>query len=289
LKETREQITSCFEEISCFMMTHPGFAVIKNKYEGEVSSIDPLFMSLLDRYCHRVFSTLRGDGAVPRLQPKMVRGRELSAVELGAYIKSYAQMFEQIGANFPKAETLLEATSKANNANAINLSTDTYNELMNEIAGPQTNDYHQFEEIMAKHREASDKALLAFESMANFGSLTRIDEAREKVLQKIAKDFEVFKSLNDGRNPLLGFETYMLPLLVAFVSFILRWFADFTCSSWSETCRASSDFLSHIYMVVFFFLAIVASTKAKQISDVFDRLRATANLIMDGNGKDKKD
>ena len=24
LKETREQINSCFEEISCFMMTHPG-------------------------------------------------------------------------------------------------------------------------------------------------------------------------------------------------------------------------------------------------------------------------
>ena len=35
LKDTREQINSCFEEISCFMLTHPGFAVIKNK----VSSI----------------------------------------------------------------------------------------------------------------------------------------------------------------------------------------------------------------------------------------------------------
>ena len=78
---------------------------------------------------------------------------------------------------------------------------------------------------------------------------------------------------------------YLLPLLVAFLSFALRWLADFTCSSWSQTCRASSELLSHIYMVVFFFLAIVASTKAKQISDLFDRLRAAINLIMDKKEK----
>lgn len=130
LKETREQIHSCFKEVSCFMMTHPGFAVIKNKYEGDVSKIDTLFLRLLGRYCERVFSS-------GRLQPKTVRGRELSAVELGTYIKSYALMFEEIGAHFPKAETLLEATSKANNANAVNASVETYAEVMNAVAGPQ--------------------------------------------------------------------------------------------------------------------------------------------------------
>jgi len=286
LKETREQINSCFEEISCFMMTHPGFAVIKNKYEGDVSKIESLFMGLLDRYCQRVFSTeTSAGGAPPRLQPKTVRGRELSAVELGTYIKSYALMFEKIGANFPKAETMLEATSKANNANAITVSTETYTELMNEIAGPHVHDYHQAEELMTRHREASKRALSAFVDMANFGSRKAIDDAREKVLLKISKDFEVFRSLNDGRNPLLGLETYLLPLLVAFLSFVLRWLADFTCSSWSQTCRASSELLSHIYMVVFFFLAIVASTKAKQISDLFDRLRAAMNLFMDRKEK----
>jgi atlastin len=102
LKETREQIHSCFEEVSCFMMTHPGFAVIKNKYEGDVNKIERLFLTLLDRYCQRVFDTTGQDGSSPRLQPKTVHGRELSAVELGTYIKSYAQMFEQIGANFPR-------------------------------------------------------------------------------------------------------------------------------------------------------------------------------------------
>jgi hypothetical protein len=31
--------------------------------------------------------------------------------------------------------------------------------------------------------------------------------ARDKVMKKIEKDYEVFVSLNNGRNPLLGFET----------------------------------------------------------------------------------
>lgn len=270
------------------MMTHPGFAVIKNKYEGDVSKIEPLFMRLMDRYCQRVFDTTGSDASAPRLGPKTVRGRELSAVELMTYIKSYAQMFEEIGAHFPKAETMLEATSKANNANAINASVDAYTEVMNVLAGPQANDYHQREVLMAKHKEASSKALLEFDEMANFGSRSAIVEARDKVMRKIAKDYEVFLSLNDGRNPLLGFETYLLPMLVAGISFVLRWVADFTCSSWSQTCRASSEILSHIYMVVFFFLVIVASTKAKQISDLLDRGKTAYRMLTDSPSKEKQ-
>lgn len=218
LKETRHQISSCFEEISCYMMTHPGFAVIKNKYEGDVNKIEPLFLNLLDRYCRRVFDTNGENGdddttgssaaaSAPRLQPKTVRGRELSAVELGTYIKSYAQMFEQIGANFPKAETMLEATSKANNTNAVTVGEEMYKRFMEDVAGPQVQDYHRPEEMVLRHKEASAKALAAFDDMATFGSRRAIEEARDAVMKKIQKDFEVFTSLNDGRNPLLGFET----------------------------------------------------------------------------------
>jgi len=282
LKETREQITSCFEEVSCFMMTHPGFAVIKNKYAGDTSKIDSLFMSLLDRYCQKVFDS-------KSLQPKTVRGRELSAVELCTYIKSYAQMFEEIGSHFPRAETMLDATSRANNANAVTLSIASYTDKMNTVAGPQAHDYHKPEDLALFHKEARKQALLAFDGMANFGSRKAIEEARNTVLQKLEKDYDVFASLNAGRNPLLGFETYILPMTVAGISFILRWIADLTCSGWSQTCKASSDLLSHVYMAVFFFLVIVGSTKAKQISDLLDRVKAAIQLLAnDGSSNQKK-
>lgn len=281
LKETREQITSCFEEVSCFMMTHPGFAVIKNKYAGDTSKIDSLFMSLLDRYCQKVFDK-------KSLQPKIVRGRELSAVELCTYIRSYAQMFEEIGSHFPRAETMLDATSRANNANAVTLSIAAYTDKMNTVAGPQAHDYHKPEDLALFHKEARRQALLAFDGMANFGSRKAIEEARDTVLQKLEKDYDVFSSLNAGRNPLLGFETYILPMAVAGISFILRWIADLTCSGWSQTCKASSDLLSHVYMAVFFFLVIVGSTKAKQISDLLDRLKAAIQLLVNDGSSNKK-
>lgn len=82
---------------------------------------------------------------------------------------------------------------------------------------------------------------------------------------------------------------YILPTVVAAVSYVLRWIADFTCSGWSQTCRASSDMLSHIYMAVFFFLVIIASTKAKQIKDLTERAKAAYRMLFDAPTKEKSD
>eukprot|EP00984_Skeletonema_dohrnii_P033558 scaffold30475_cov72-Skeletonema_dohrnii-CCMP3373.AAC.1 len=77
-------------------------------------------------------------------------------------------------------------------------------------------------------------------------------------------------------------------MAVAGISFILRWIADLTCSGWSQTCKASSDLLSHVYMAVFFFLVIVGSTKAKQISDLLDRVKAAIQLLANDGSSNQK-
>ena len=71
---------------------------------------------------------------------------------------------------------------------------------------------------------------------------------------------------------------------IAVLSFVLRWIADSTCSSWSQTCRAGSDMLSHIYSVVFLFLMIVGSTKAKQITDTLRRMKTAIEVASGGGG-----
>jgi len=73
-------------------------------------------------------------------------------------------------------------------------------------------------------------------------------------------------------------------MVVAFLSYLLRWFADLTCSEWSQTCKASSELFSHVYSVIFFFFVIVAWTKAKQISDVLERAKAAIRMLSDGGG-----
>lgn len=202
LQETREQIVNCFESLSCFGLCHPGMAVIKKSYDGSVDKIEKDFLELLDRYCKRVFS-------VENLRPKTIHGRQVTAAELAAYIKAYADMFAT-GASFPEASTMLEATAAANNQNAVNLAIAHYKDTMSRIAGPKCSNYVRPQELKEDHKKLFAKALEMFDSMATFGSKKSIEGARKTVIDQIQDDFEVYMSLNDSRNPLAGLETWVL-------------------------------------------------------------------------------
>jgi atlastin len=279
LKDTREQITACFENVRCYLMTHPGRAVTKKKYEGEIDPIDPVFKELMDRFCTRVFQNL---------VPKSIHSRELTAMELGAYMQNYAKMFEKGAAQFPEAATMLEATSNANNTNALNLTMKKYKEEMDSVAGVQQTDYMNSELLEEFHRTILSKSMRSFDDIACFGSTRAIEDARREALESINENFVVYAQLNESKNPLAGFATYIVPLVIGFLSIVLRWTADWTCSSWSQTCKAGSEFLSHVYQVVFFFLVIVASTKAKQLSDAGGRLKKAWEVMNSGGASATK-
>jgi len=198
LQDTREQIRGCFEDVSCYAMTHPGMAVTRKKYTGDVSAMDETFLNLMDRYCARVFNS-------ESLKAKMIRGREITAVELGTYIKAYAELFAS-GAHFPEAATLLEATASANNTNAVNLAMAEYKDQMNRIAGPHCSNYIKPEELKELTDQVVKESLEVFESIATFGNQKDIEKAREKLSVALAENFEMYNSLNDSRNPLAGME-----------------------------------------------------------------------------------
>jgi len=280
LKDTRLQITSCFDEVSCFLMTHPGSKVTKKTYTGDIKDVDPTFKALMDRYCNRVFENLVA---------KSIHRRELTAAELGAYIQNYAKMFES-GAQFPEAATMLEATANANNSNATNLAMRKYKEEMDNLAGARCVDYLNPEELEQSHRNLFEDCVGMFESIACFGNIATIQDAKNEMIRSMEENFEMYTKLNDSRNPLSGFETYILPLCIGVGSVILRWITDFTCTSWSQTCKVGSDVLLHIYQVVFFFIIIIAATKAKQIGDALTRVKKALEVMSENGGsKDKKD
>jgi len=107
-----------------------------------------------------------------------------------------------------------------------------------------------------------------------------------------AKMLTVF-GCSDNVRFLITFFSYAIPLSVALISYLLRAIADMTCSNHSHVCRKSSDFFSHIYAVVVMFLMIVAATKAKQIKDLFQKLKAAFEVMNNGGAaagdKKKKD
>jgi atlastin len=199
LQDTREQILTCFQTVSCYGLVHPGMEVTKKKYSGDISAMDETFLKLVDRYCSKVFD-------VEKLSPKIIHGRELTAVELGSYIQAYAELFVT-GANFPEAATLLDATSKTNNNNAVQLGIMEYKDQMDRVAGPHCSNYVKPDELTDEHKQAMEKALEMFKSIANFGNQRSIDEAKEQFTSRVDEHFVVYTKLNEGRNPLAGLET----------------------------------------------------------------------------------
>jgi atlastin len=197
LKETREQILGCFETISCYALCHPGAAVTKKKYNGDVRAMEATFLKLLVRYCSRVFGDL--------LQPKIIHGRELTAKEFGVYVQAYADLFSS-GAKFPAAGTMLEATANANNTNAIHMALQAYKTSMDRIAGPLASNYLRPEELRQEEQLCRLKSLRTFHEIATFGSQKAIAAAKEELSIEIANRFQMYQSLNESRNPLAGME-----------------------------------------------------------------------------------
>ena len=271
LRETRQQIASCFEKVTAYLLTHPGLAVTKSKFDGSPSAVDQTFLALLNRYVKRVFST--------ELEPKRIRGRALTAVELGSYVKAYAAIFKG-GSDFPQPTTLLAATASANNSNAKNLSLSKYKAEMDVAFGTSgIGVFVQSEEFESHHVACSSAALELFDHMANFGAAETIAECRGQVLEEIKSSRDVYASLNESRNPLAGFEKYVIPGAVALVSWVLRTITDLTCSGWSKTCKASSDFLSQITTLVALFFVVVCVMKGRLIAERFNQLRGMFQVV----------
>jgi atlastin len=199
LQETRQHILSCFDKVTCYGLVHPGSAVTKKTFNGDIKSMDPTFLKLLDQYCARVFN-------IENLAPKKIHGRELTAVEFCSYMQVYADLFAD-GASFPEAATLLDATANANNHSAVYLGINEYKEIMNRIAGPQCSNYVKAEVLEEDHSIALRQSLEKFKSVANFGNKQQILDAREKLTSQVKESFIIYSKLNEARNPLAGLET----------------------------------------------------------------------------------
>lgn len=202
----REIKCSCFESVTCFLLTHPGKFVTKNRYEGNVEQIDPTFLRLLDRYCERVFTNL---------DPKRIYGgRELLAAELPMFMKAYINMFSS-GAvtSLPGADSLLEATATANNTNAVKISLHYYNEAMNRVLNKK---YIRPNYLESKHQKFLTQALKIFDKLATIGDLEAIEFSRMEVVNEISEKFEKILELNNARQGSFADDEYMDETLAGF-------------------------------------------------------------------------
>eukprot|EP00633_Aureoumbra_lagunensis_P006323 CAMPEP_0197310068 /NCGR_PEP_ID=MMETSP0891-20130614/8694_1 /TAXON_ID=44058 ORGANISM="Aureoumbra lagunensis, Strain CCMP1510" /NCGR_SAMPLE_ID=MMETSP0891 /ASSEMBLY_ACC=CAM_ASM_000534 /LENGTH=554 /DNA_ID=CAMNT_0042795539 /DNA_START=14 /DNA_END=1678 /DNA_ORIENTATION=+ len=248
---TREQIRTCFSDISCWLLPHPGFQVTKLSYDGTIDMIEPLFLRGVSGLMHRVFSDL---------EPKIINGHFLGAKELGNFVKAYVGMFAD-GARFPQATTMLEATATANNRNAKEKALDIYNNIMDRACGTHREaTFLPDEQFRTKISQAEHDAYNLFDKLANMGRKAAILDTRKELSDDFHRAKSHYKLMNDARNPFLNAGIYAAPLAIAALAYIVRKTTDAVCpdegSFLAQRCNAVEDFLKEVH--TFFVFGTIA-------------------------------
>ncbi|CAH0488223.1 unnamed protein product [Peronospora farinosa] len=289
LADTREQISSCFEKVACFLLPHPGHAVTEREYDGSVEAIDNRFLELLTAYLDDLFTPAN-------LYPKKIHGVTVNSRELFTYIKTYAGLFREASI-FPEAKTLLEATAEANNVNQRDKALLMYKREMEKIAGSKCQ-YVPVQELERHHKICLEGAMAVFDDGARMGRRSEIVRYRHEVAEQIEKERHRFLEINAERDPYKNLEFYLIPGCLALALLVFRISQDLFCYEHIGydiplyDCKQVSHTLSHLYwaLIVFMLLIMMSTGQVmfKRVKTVISIVKTAMDASKD-DGKRKKD
>lgn len=232
LQSLRKHISSCFTEIACFLMPHPGLEVATNpNFDGRVSSITPEFKQSLRTLVPMIL-------APDNLILKEISGQKVRAKELVQYFKSYIAIYD--GNDMPEPKSMLVATAEANNLTAVAEAKSLYQRQMDEVCGGNR-PYLSSGHLEAEHLRVKDKAIFLvsgfyllqilvntnmvfiqqFVSKRKMGGEEFSEKYREQLEADIEESFGNFQSHNENKNIFKAARTPAVFLVVAIIFYIL--------------------------------------------------------------------
>ncbi|XP_045502422.1 atlastin isoform X1 [Colias croceus] len=212
LQSLRKHITSCFGEIGCFLMPHPGLKVATSPtFDGRLSDIEVDFKRALQQLVPMLL-------APDNLVVKEINGQRVKAKDLLVYFKAYMNIYK--GNDLPEPKSMLVATAEANNLTAVAEAREIYTTLMEEICGG-AKPYLQTQLLEAEHRRIRDKALHAFRSKRKMGG----DEFSQAYCQQLTHDleeqFQQFVAHNESKNIFKAARTPSVYFALALALYVL--------------------------------------------------------------------
>ncbi|KAG5894628.1 hypothetical protein JTB14_026159 [Gonioctena quinquepunctata] len=191
LQSLRRHISSCFTEIACFLMPHPGIKVATSPtFDGRLGEIDSEFKDNLKILVPMLL-------APENLVLKKINGDKVKVRDFVQYCKSYMQIYE--GNELPEPKSMLVATAEANNLSAVADAKEVYVSMMEEVCGG-TKPYLNTESIETEHSRVRDKAILQFNSKKKMGGDEFSKTYKEQLEKDIEETFVQFKAHNESKN-----------------------------------------------------------------------------------------
>ncbi|XP_060767112.1 atlastin-2-like isoform X1 [Neoarius graeffei] len=219
LQNVRKHIHSCFSNISCFLLPHPGLKVATNPhFDGRLRDIDPDFKKALVNLIPLLL-------APENLVEKEINGSKVTCRDLVQYFKAYMKIYQ--GEELPHPKSMLQATAEANNLAAVAGAKDAYIKSMEQVCGGDK-PYIAPADLERSHEELKQSSIRQFRTIKKMGGEEFCRRYQEQLEAELDEAYVNFVKHNDGKNIFyaartpatlfaLMFAMYVVSLVTGFV------------------------------------------------------------------------
>ncbi|KAH8242663.1 hypothetical protein KR032_000949 [Drosophila birchii] len=212
LQSLRRHISSCFTEVACFLMPHPGLNVATNpQFDGKLKDITPEFKNSLRTLVPMLL-------APDNLVYKEISGQRVRARDLIQYFQSYMNIYK--GNELPEPKSMLVATAEANHLTAVAAAKELYQQLMEEVCGG-TRPYLSTAHLETEHIRVKDKALFQFATKRKMGGEEFTEKFRQQLEDDLEEVFVNYRAHNESKNIFKAARTPAVYFACAVIMYIL--------------------------------------------------------------------
>ncbi|KAM8737951.1 atlastin-2 isoform 1-T1 [Acanthopagrus schlegelii] len=212
LQNVRKHIHSCFSNIGCFLLPHPGLKVATNPYfDGRLKDIDDDFKRELAKLVPLLL-------APDRLVEKEIGGNKVTCRDLLEYFKAYIKIYQ--GEELPHPKSMLQATAEANNLTAVAGAKDLYSKNMEQVCGGDK-PYIAPADLERCHGEFREHSVRFFRSVKKMGGDEFCQRYQNQLEAELDEAYTNFSKHNDGKNIFYAARTPATLFAVMFVTYVV--------------------------------------------------------------------
>ncbi|XP_038847915.1 atlastin-2-like isoform X3 [Salvelinus namaycush] len=218
LQTVRKHIHSCFSNIGCFLLPHPGLKVATNPmFDGRLKDIDGDFKEALSNLVPLLL-------APENLVEKEIGGAKVTCRDLVEYFKAYIKIYQ--GEELPHPKSMLQATAEANNLTAVAGAKDTYSKSMEMVCGGDK-PYIAPADLERCHEEVKECSLRQFRSVKKMGGEDFCKKYQEQLEGELDEAYSNFHKHNEGKNIFYAARTPATLFVVMFATYIVSGLTGF--------------------------------------------------------------
>ncbi|XP_062845799.1 atlastin-2-like [Trichomycterus rosablanca] len=218
LQNVRKHVHSCFSNINCFLLPHPGLGVATNPlFDGRLRDIDPDFKKELVNLVPLLL-------APENLVEKEIGGSKVTCRDLVQYFKAYMKIYQ--GEELPHPKSMLQATAEANNLAAVAGAKDVYIKSMEQVCEGDK-PYIAPADLERSHEELKQGSIRQFRSVKKMGGEEFCRRYQEQLEAELDEAYSNFVKHNDGKNIFFAARTPATLFALMFVMYVVSMVTGF--------------------------------------------------------------